>query len=45
MLSPDQLPDVHGDVTEFITEQAAETHEGGRISDDLLRIGDHFSPV
>ena len=45
MLSPDQLPDVHGDITELIAEQAAEAHEGGRIPDDLLRVGHHFTPV
>lgn len=41
----DQLPDVHGDVTELIAEQAAQTHERCWITDDLLCVGDHFSPV
>lgn len=45
VLSPDQLPDVHGNVTEFITEQAAETHEGSGIADDLFCVGHHFIPV
>lgn len=45
VLSPDQLPDVHGNVTEFITEQAAETHEGSGIADDLFCVGHHFSPI
>lgn len=45
MLRPDELLDVHRNVTELITEQAAEAHEGGRIADDLLRVRHHFTPV
>lgn len=40
-----QLPDVHGDVAELIAEETAEAHEGGGISDDLLRVRHHFGPV
>ena len=36
---------MHGNITELITEQAPQTHEGGGISDDLLRVGDNFIPV
>lgn len=45
MLRPDQLPDMHGDITEFITEETSEAHEGGWVSDDLLCVGDYFIPV
>lgn len=45
MLRPDQLPHVHGDVTELIAEKTPETHEGRRISDQLLGVRHHFAPA
>lgn len=45
MLGAHQLPDVHGHVTELVTEQAPQTHEGGRVTHDLLRIRHHFAPA
>lgn len=45
VLRPDQLPDVHGHVTELVTEEAPEADEGGRVADDLLRVGHYFIPV
>lgn len=44
VFGPHQFPDVHGDVAELVTEQAAQTHEGRRISHDLLRIRHDFTP-
>lgn len=45
MLCPGQLPDVHGHITELITEEAPEAHEGGGVSHDLLCIRHHFTPA
>lgn len=45
MLSPDQLPDVHGHIAELVAEKTAQTHEGGGVPHDLLRIRDNFTPA
>lgn len=45
VLRPDQLADMHGHITELVAEEAAQAHEGGRVSDELLRVRHHFAPV
>lgn len=45
MLGPRQLPDVHGHIAELVAEQTPQTHEGGRVTHDLLRIRHHFAPA
>lgn len=45
VLRPDELAHVHGHVAELVAQQAAETHEGGRVPDEPLRVRHHFAPV
>lgn len=45
MLSAHQLPQLHRDVAELVTQQAAEAHEGGGITHDLFGLGYHLVPM
>lgn len=45
MLSSHQLPHLHGDVAEFVTQQAAQAHEGSGIAHDLFCLGHHLVPM
>lgn len=45
VLSPHQLPHLHSDVAELVTQQATEAHEGRGIAHDLLRLWHHLVPV
>lgn len=45
VFGPHQLADMHGYIAELVTQQAAQAHEGRRISHDLLCIGDDFTPA
>lgn len=45
MIRANELPEVQGDVGDFVAEEPAKAEEGRGVSDDLLRLRDRSVPV